>query len=74
MTEYYSRSAIILENVHNQDLGGKRVKSISAARLETAASIDTESAEIRKPEEPLHLMQLQALKGPSRSIAEFHEC
>ena len=39
MSERHSKSAMILENVHHQDPGGKSVKSISAARLETAVFI-----------------------------------
>ena len=39
MSERHSKSAMILENVHHQDPGGKSVKSISAARLESAVFI-----------------------------------
>ncbi|XP_076794930.1 uncharacterized protein LOC143443179 [Arvicanthis niloticus] len=39
--EYYSKAAMILENLHHQDPGGRRVESISDARLESDVSIDS---------------------------------
>eukprot|EP00073_Rattus_norvegicus_P053860 XP_017456253.1 PREDICTED: uncharacterized protein LOC102546342 isoform X1 [Rattus norvegicus] len=34
--EYYSKAAMILENLHHQDPGGARVENASTARLESA--------------------------------------
>nr|XP_034365777.1 spermatogenesis-associated protein 31A6-like [Arvicanthis niloticus] len=36
--EYYSKAAMILENLHHQDPGGTLVESASAARLQSAVS------------------------------------
>ncbi|XP_038952252.1 spermatogenesis-associated protein 31A6-like [Rattus norvegicus] len=45
--EYYSKAAVILENLHHQDPGGTRVESASAASLERALSMHS-TAEVQK--------------------------
>ncbi|GAB1298174.1 hypothetical protein APTSU1_001341000 [Apodemus speciosus] len=45
--EYYSKAAMILENLHHQDPGGTRLESISAARLESIEFIYS-AAEVQK--------------------------
>lgn len=60
--EYYSKSAMILENVHHQDPGRTRVESISAARLKSAEFIHS-PGEVQKNQNPLHLLPSM---GPQR--------
>ncbi|XP_017456254.2 uncharacterized protein LOC689526 [Rattus norvegicus] len=45
--EYYSKAATVLKNLHHQDPGGTRVKSTSAASLESALSMCS-AAKIQK--------------------------
>ncbi|XP_031216427.1 spermatogenesis-associated protein 31-like, partial [Mastomys coucha] len=55
--EYYSKAAMILENLHHQDPGGKRVESISDTRLQSALYIHS----------PAELQETQRDQPPAAS-------
>ncbi|XP_038952255.2 spermatogenesis-associated protein 31E1-like [Rattus norvegicus] len=61
--EYYSKAAIILENLHHQDPGGTRVESASAARLESALCMHS-AAEVQENQ---RAPQPDASHGPSKA-------
>eukprot|EP00073_Rattus_norvegicus_P053801 XP_017456185.1 PREDICTED: spermatogenesis-associated protein 31E1-like isoform X2 [Rattus norvegicus] len=61
--EYYSKAAMILENLHHQDPGGTRVESASAARLESALCMHS-AAEVQENQ---RAPQPDASHGPSKA-------
>lgn len=61
--EYYSKAAMILENLHHQDPGGTRVENASTARLESTLCMHS-AAEVQETQ---RAPQPAASHGPSKA-------
>ncbi|XP_040612152.1 spermatogenesis-associated protein 31E1-like [Mesocricetus auratus] len=55
--EYYSKAAMILENLHHRDPGGTRVETVSAARLQTPLFVHS----------PSEIQEMQRVTPPAAS-------